>query len=266
VLIALRIPRKLWALFVVPLLSAYTLGTGGEPSAVRACIMGIVYVLGPTLGRKADAPSALALSAVLILAWSPSQLFEAGFVCSFAVVIGLIVLCPLFDRPLRKLCEPDPLRQQAESRRVVFLRWLGRQASALLALNLAAWIASTPLTAYYFGRFTPISLVSNFLVIPVSALALVAGCLSMLLGPCVSLAADVFNHANLFLMSVLVGSMQALLKIPGGSILIAPWPLWAVALWYVGVAAGVLWLRGGVIREYRSSVAGDGDPPSGVEC
>jgi ComEC/Rec2-related protein len=196
--------------------------------------------------------SALALAAIVILAWSPAQLFEAGFLCSFVVVIGLVLLCPVLERPLRRLYEPDPFRLQPEARGVVLLRRLGRQAGMLLALNVAAWLASTPLTALYFGRFTPISLLSNFIVIPVSSVVILTGCLSMLLGPCLAWFADVFNHANLFLIVVMVKGTEALMKIPGGSTLIGPLPPWPAAAWYAALAAWLLWRRGKMVDTSRA--------------
>ena len=71
---ACGIPRTRWILFVGPLLIAYTVMTGLQASAVRACIMALVFWSAPLLGRKADIYTALAASAVLLLAITPSPI------------------------------------------------------------------------------------------------------------------------------------------------------------------------------------------------
>jgi competence protein ComEC len=241
VLRALRISRILWVFFLAPLLAAYTVATGCEPSATRACIMAVAYFTAPCLGRRTDVLSALALAALIILAWSPAQVCAAGFLCSFVVVGGLVVLCPLLERPLRPLWSPDPLRAQPERWAARLLRAGGRGTAGLLALNAAAWLSSAPLTAYFFGRFTPVALLSNFVVIPLAFAAVLAGCLAVVLGACLAPAADLFNHANLLLARVLMAAAERLLRLPGGSIAVGPPPAWAVLGCYGLLAVWPLW-------------------------
>jgi len=63
--------RTYWVLFLGPLIVLYTVMTGLQPSAIRACVMGIAFWLAPLFGRKPDIFASLALSAVLILAFVP---------------------------------------------------------------------------------------------------------------------------------------------------------------------------------------------------
>jgi len=254
----LGVPRTRWILFLAPLLISYTFATGAKASAVRACMMAILYFSAPFAGRKSDSLSALALAALLIIAWSPLQLFQVGFILSFTVVVGIIVLYPLIHRGLERVIdklgiftgtgthgamplfwEHDPAQVQEERMPLKTLRRVIRHLSSLLALSCSAWLVSAPLTAYYFGRFSPIALFANVLVIPLAFLVVLAGCLSLVLGSCAALFADIFNHANLVLVNALVQSMKILSRIPGGSIKLAKPPLWRVVLWYAVLAMGV---------------------------
>jgi ComEC/Rec2-related protein len=237
VLRALRVSRVYWFLFLCPLLSAYTLATGSEASAVRACVMSLAFFVAPLLGRRADVLSGLALSAVLILAFAPPQLLTVGFICSFAVVIGLIVLCPLFDKAVGGLWQSDPWRLQPESRRTQAGRWVARAALSLLAMSLAAWVASTPLTACFFGRFSATSLPSNLMVVPISSLVILSGCLSLVFGPCIRVVAEIFNHASLGLVAVMTKWTAWMCHAPFGDMRIEPPPVWSVWLWYALIAA-----------------------------
>jgi ComEC/Rec2-related protein len=232
VLQAVRVPRTHWAVLVVPLLIGYTWATGARASAIRACVMGSVYVCAPLLQRKPDVICSLALSALVIVAAAPLQLIDVGFILSFVAVLGIVGLYPVFEQPLRPLWTPDPLRVAPVPRWTAALRAVARYVGSLVSVSCAAWFASTPLTALYFGRFIPVALLGNLLAVPVSFLVTVCGALSFVLGSCVPVLADLFNHANVALVFLMVRPMQVFSAIPGGSIRMDRVPLAAVLLWY----------------------------------
>jgi ComEC/Rec2-related protein len=240
---ALGVSRPHWAFLLVPFVVLYTVATGASASAVRACLMALVFFLAPLLGRKADSLAALAFSAVVLLILRPEDLADVGFILSFAAVIGLIALTPLIAAPLRRLWQPDPLRLQPEPGTRRFLRAAARHLGDLWAVSCAAWLVSTPLTAYFFGRFSPIALVSNLIVVPLSSLVLIAGALSVVLGSCVERLADIFNHANLFLVGVMLRLTELLSAVPWGSLTIPPPPAWAVWAWYAVLGGAVIAAR-----------------------
>ncbi len=239
VLGAFRISRVYWILFLAPLIVTYTVATGARASAVRACLMLITYFAAPLLHRKPDVFSALSLSAVLILAASPTQLLDRGFIFSFAVVTGIIVLYPHFERPMRRLWESDPLRVQAESKRMMLFKVLVKRICSLVAISCSAWLVSAPLTAFFFGRFSPIALVSNIVVVPLAFLIVLTGSLSLLLGSCLLLFANIFNHANVALVALLVRVVRLMARTPFGSVETGTVPLWGVVVWCVGLAVVV---------------------------
>jgi ComEC/Rec2-related protein len=247
VLGACRVSRIYWVLFLGPLLAAYTLATGARPSAVRACIMVVVYYLAPLLGRRADAPSALAFAGLATLAVAPRQLCDTGFIFSFSVVAGLIAFYPRFEGVLRGLWRPDPLRLGLEARWVEWLRGAGRYACSVTAVSCSAWLVSAPLTAHFFGRFAPAALLGNLLVIPLAFAIVLTGCLSLVSGALLPVLGEVFNGTNLALVWLLVRSMEWVEKVPFGSVRCGRFPLWGLLCWYA------------VLSLFHLATAGSGD-------
>lgn len=234
-LAALGLPRTRWVLLLGPLLILYTAMTGMQPSAVRACIMGIVYWTAPLIGRKPDIYTTLAVSAVIILAVHPGDLTNIGFILSFVAVLGLVLLCPVFLAPLRKCFQHDPLKLEPDPRWVEVLRGLWHIFADLLAVSTAAWLVTMPLTMWFFGNFSPIGLPCNLIVVPVSSLVIITGVLSLTLGACFPFLADLFNHANLALIGLMTETARFGAAIPYGSVTIPPPPLWTMLAFYAGL-------------------------------
>ena len=230
---SLGVARPYWVVLLGPLLVLYTAMTGLQPSAMRACVMGILYWLAPLLGRKPDLFSTLAASLILLLAVNPDDLVNVGFLLSYAAVIGLVLLSPLIARPLKRCLGRDPMKLEADPWWVEAGRSLGRGVADLIAVSIAAWFSTAPLTALFFGNLSLIGVVANLFIVPLSSLVIVTGVVSLLAGSLWLGLADLFNNANLALIMVMTGFTRWLAGIPGGCLQVAPPPLWAVILYYV---------------------------------
>jgi ComEC/Rec2-related protein len=241
-LAACSVPRRNWLLFVAPLLLAYTLMTGMKPSAVRACIMAMVFLGATALHRRADSYSSLAFAALALLAWSPAILMEASFVLSFSVVTGILLVFPHVEAMLRPLWAPDPFLAEPEQRRVRLGRWCGSKTAAMAAVSISAWLISAPLIGAYFGRVAPIAVVANIVVVPMAFLIVLAGSLSIVFGSLVGVVAEIFNHAALALSSLLLEGLRMLVMLPGGFVQVPYMPWWFMATWYGLIVAALLLL------------------------
>jgi len=237
--------RTYWVLFLGPLIVLYTVMTGLQPSAIRACVMGIAFWLAPLFGRKPDIFASLALSAVLILAFVPADLFNAGFVLSYVAVLGIVFFYQPFCAPLRRRLEPDPLRVQQESGWIRALRAAGGHVAELMAMSTACCLVTAPLSAWYFGTVSPISLIGNLIAVPLSGLVIVTGAISLVGGLVAVPLADLFNHANLVLVSLMAASMRLFARVPGGYFQVGVPPAWLVAVFYLALAVWRfrIWLR-----------------------
>ncbi len=243
VLQSYRIARVKWFLVLAPLLLIFTVTTGMSTSAMRGCLMAALCFLGPLLARRPDVPSALALAALIILVVNPLQLFDYGFLLSFTAVTGLIVLCPPILQWLTPKLAADPLRLQPER---VWIRTARHGLHALLLLwvsSLAAWLVTLPLVARWFNLISPIALLANLAVIPLVTLVLLTSCLALLGGALWPLIGEIFNFANVQLVSLLIAITDFLARVPGGHFFVRAPALLSLALWFGGLAAWVIWRR-----------------------
>jgi ComEC/Rec2-related protein len=222
---AFQVPRAWCGVVVIPLIWCYAGLTGWPASAVRATIMMTIVVLGWALRRPVDLMNSLFAAGLIILCWDPRQLFQAGFQLSFVIVFGIAVLLPaaralVYQRMLR----PDPfLPDTLRWRPPDWLAGAARYGADMLLLSWTAWLASIPLSAYYFHLFTPWSVPANFVVVPLTALTLMACAGSLLFGAWLPGVAILFNHAAWFYMkSIIVVSQWSSGWRPGSINMAAP--------------------------------------------
>ncbi|MCO6400137.1 MAG: ComEC/Rec2 family competence protein [Verrucomicrobia bacterium] len=227
-----------WPWVMAPLLLIYALSTGMAPSAIRACLMAVCFFFAYACWRQPDALSALALSALLILGADPSQLARPGFLLSYGVVAGLLILFPPVRAALHRwFVPPDPpatwLRQHLiEPVRPMLLDLFG--------VTLVAWLISTPLIALFFNLVSPVALVANLAVVPLAFLILFASCLALALGFIHPVLLESFNHAARFFSQCLFGIIDACDRIPASSFHVPTPSPWLVAALTLLIAAAVV--------------------------
>jgi competence protein ComEC len=197
--------RVTCAWVVLPLIWTYTGVTGWQASAIRSTIMSSVIIAGWCLRRPPNLLNSLMAAGLIILAWDPLQLFQAGFQLSFFVVLALALLTPALDKLRIRMLAPDPfLAPRFLTRR---WRWTNAGAHAVLAsfaVSLAAWAGSLPLIAHYFHLLTPITLLANMIVVPLSSGALACNLATLAIGPLLPSAGELFNNCAWLLMMLMV--------------------------------------------------------------
>ena len=80
----------------------YGVMTGGSVSTMRAVCMFLISTGAKITGRIYDLPTALAVSAMMILGESGAYLYNSGFLLSFSAVAGAGIVVPAFTRTLEK--------------------------------------------------------------------------------------------------------------------------------------------------------------------
>jgi competence protein ComEC len=146
---------------------AFALLTGLSTSVVRSAFMISIYALLSLGYRERMSVNTLAFVAVVLLIINPMAIYDLGFQLSFLAVLGILLIHPLINN----LVAADVQQQH---------RWLS-SAWGLVTVSIAAQIATAPLVAYQFGRFSTWFLLSNFIVIPMSWLLLNVALLSIVL-------------------------------------------------------------------------------------
>ena len=216
VLRVVRIPRHWCGVVVIPLIWFYTGATGWQPSAIRSVIMMTVIIGGWSLNRPGDLLNSLAVAGLIILVWQPQQLFQASFQLSFFVVLSIALLMPPLQKFGDKLLAHDPLLPREVLPR--WRRWLETPLRWLMlsfATSLAAWLGSLPLTAYYFHLFSPVTLLANLVIVPLSSAALACNLGGLLCGDWLPWVGELFNHAAWFWMLLMVKLSHWSTTLPG---------------------------------------------------
>ena len=231
------VSRRVRILVAGPLLVFFVLMTGARASAVRACVMAIMYGSAGLFWRRPDARTAFAVAAVLILAVDPTQLLAPGFQLSFSVVFGLLVLTPRLIDLFTRVLAPESVRLKRPGGFARMVWRVKNYGINVLAVSVSAWLVSAPLTAYYFNLFTPIALVGNLIVVPAAFLIMLNGVLALLPGALHPVVAEVFNHGNRVLLDALLWVMTKLTACPWGHSNIQNPSLVLILAWYVFLAA-----------------------------
>jgi competence protein ComEC len=146
--------------------AAYTVISGAGPAAIRAGIMGILLIIAPRLGRVYNIYTALAATAVIMSAFDPYVLWDAGFLLSFFGTLGIILLTPSFRYMLRPL-DHFPF---------------GSQIAEISAVTFAAQVGTIPIIALTFNQVSFIAPITNILTVPLLEILIFVGLLICITG------------------------------------------------------------------------------------
>lgn len=157
-----RVGFGIWpaGIFSLAVMLQYGMLTGGSVSTMRAVIMFLIAMGARITGRIYDMPSAVSVTAMMILAESPAYLLDSGFLLSFGCVLGI---CEASDR----ICALSGAK-----RRVTKAFW-GSVALQLMTL---------PVMLKFFGEVSLAGLVLNLAVLPSVGVVLAGGVAAMLVG------------------------------------------------------------------------------------
>lgn len=196
----------------------YAFLTGWSSASVRAALMITVVLSSGLLQRRGNLLNSLGISALLILIWDPQQLFHPGFQLSFTVMLGLGLLESRSQFFIYSLSSPDPFIPRIFlSRSQRFVWKFKSKFLQLFSSSGAAFLSSTPLTLYYFNLLTPISLLANFILIPLSILILWISSFSILSHALGATAlGNLCNACNYIVSKACLSSAEWFSSIPGG--------------------------------------------------
>ena len=139
-----------WRWYVLPLVLAclwgYVLIAGMPVSLVRAAIMLSVFTIVSLMQYGTDPLHPLALSAIIILLTTPTELLSVSFQLSFAAVFFLLALW-------------SPLEERFPE-----LSW----AKRMLAVSCVAGLGTMPLVVYYFHSLPLLGPLLSLVLIPLT--------------------------------------------------------------------------------------------------
>ena len=176
------------AVISVLCMAAYVFLVGNPPSAVRAFIMFAMGLLAGYWKRTLDTPTALSLSAAIILMGNPFYIGQSSFLLSFLAILAIAVFQPALKECLA-LINPYhfPLSRLLDSRRAWRLRHLDPQkvtggchellkkAGNGLQSSFSVWIVTLPVQLFFFSEVSLFGIFFNPLIIPLMGVILLLG-------------------------------------------------------------------------------------------
>ena len=150
---------------------------GMAPAIVRAVVMFSFVSVGKFLHRNTNIFHTLLASAVIILLWKPSFLFDVGFQLSYIALFFILWVHPIFSnfwKPKNKIKN---------------YFW------EILTVSFAAQIGTFPLSLYYFHQFPSLFFITNLLVLPLLSVVMIYGVIITILAA--------FDITNFYLSKIL---------------------------------------------------------------
>ncbi len=186
--------RPLAFAWVIGATLTYALLVGLAPSVARSAAMTVAACLAGLRDRPVRPANVLSLAALATLALNPSYLFDVGCQLSF-LAVGAIVwgVQPandwvgfLYARLTFRIRGPEsPLDALERAARPWWRALPGRLGGGVaegLMLSLVVWLAALPLVWLRFHLVSPIGVLLNVPLIPITSLALLAAGLTLALG------------------------------------------------------------------------------------
>lgn len=208
----LKISYRRIAIFCIPVIIIYAFIAGGQPSIMRASIMGLVVILGLIIEREPDLLTSLFGAAFLLLIINPLQLYDAGFQLSFATVLSIVYFTP----PLRKILRFIPSAGLRDC----------------LSVSLAAQLGIGPVVITYFNQLSLISVIANLLIFLFTGFSLILGVIMILLYSLLPFAGVILSRIVGVLLDYIIFIVTLLSKVPFASVNLGTPPPALIFLYY----------------------------------
>jgi competence protein ComEC len=211
------VPDRWASLATIIIIACYWTVSGGRSSAGRACLVGIIFLLGRVFYKRPNTINSLAFAAFVLLVAVPTELYAAGFQLTFAAAFCIALLYGPLVRLLRRLGRIAPVP----------------------AVSLAAQMGVLPLTAFYFKTITLHSFITTTLLVPAVSLIIILGFLFLMIAAVFPPAAQAAAWVISTILEMTLNAARLFDVILPFWIRIPPPHLWLVAVYFAALA---LWL------------------------
>jgi competence protein ComEC len=205
---AFGLSHRMTSLWVIVATVAYTLLTDCRPPVMRATTLVCLFCLAKLFYRRPAYFNAMAIAVVALLLWNPSDLFDVGAQLSFLAVLGVLWGARLM-RPIA--AAPTVYDLLGNATQAGWMRESGGRVWGVVKegylISLAVFFFSAPLIAARFHLVSPIGVVINVVLAPLSTLVLWCGYVHLAVGlllPWISAAPAWFFDLGLRALLVLV--------------------------------------------------------------
>ncbi len=151
--------RKSRLVITIIITLGYMFFTGLSPSVVRASILVVTMMIAHIFYRKTDTGNSLCIAASITLLLRPADLFHVGFLLSYLTVLTVSVASSEILPSLRTRC--------------TILNYI----ISIAVISTVASLATAAATAYYFNTVSPLSVLSNVILMPLFPILMAICCI-----------------------------------------------------------------------------------------
>ncbi|MDX2038237.1 MAG: ComEC/Rec2 family competence protein [Isosphaeraceae bacterium] len=228
---------------VMLVVTGYCVLVGPAPSVVRSLTMTILACLAGLRRREVDRVQVFVLAWLLTVAFDPANVFDTGCLLSFLAVGSIVWAAPRIVAAVEgRFLAGDALVEDMRFPVVLLHRLvLGPLRGVLegLVVSLVVWSICWPLVAHRFHMSSPLGILLNLPLIPLTSLALFAAFATLVFTPISSALAAPFGA----LTTALLGWTEAIVRWGAerkwGAWFLAGPPEWWVVGFYL--ALGWVW-------------------------
>lgn len=145
---------------------AFLFITGFSVSACRSVFMLYSVYLNYLLYEENDSLTSLFVSVVLIVLISPFSIMDLGLWMSFLATLGLLTAYPIFEGKI-----PYPRKKKGIVKRLLLI---GRASLLVAVMTVIANMYLLPITWYFFGELSVVSVICNILLSPIATIFLIS--------------------------------------------------------------------------------------------
>ncbi|MGR6835393.1 DNA internalization-related competence protein ComEC/Rec2 [Syntrophomonas erecta] len=183
-------------------------------SVTRATIMASLALLAIYSGRQSHLLNSLGIAGIIIILINPRAIFQISFQLSFLATLGLVYLFPLLKQ---------------------VRTWPYPRLVDLALIPICAQLAVTPVVAWYFNLFSPISLISNILITYLAGGAVICGFVALAAAGIIPLLATLILYPASWCIGIIIYLVNGLVKIPGAFLWVATPGIILLILYYAGI-------------------------------
>lgn len=217
--------RKWSAILTILVIGFYVVLVGGGASVVRAGIMGTLSMIALQFGRRNQALTTLAASALFMSIIHPYILWDVSFQLSFAATLGLL----LYAQPMQAALSAFLARYWQPASVDKFVA----PFSEYFLLTFAAQITTLPVIIYHFGRLSVVSFIANPLILPAQPAVMLLSGLAVLLSRLYMPLGQVFAWMAWPLAAYTIRVVEFFNGFPGGVLNLGSFSLLAAILLYL---------------------------------
>lgn len=153
------LPNQLWArwtklITLLLLVWSYTLIAHAGPSVVRASLFFSTLLIGRFFHLNIFSLNTISIGIMLVLLYNSQIITGIGLQLSYVAVVGI----HFFYKPLLQLLPMD--------NQLLKIAWSN------LSISIAAQLTTLPIILYYFHTSSSLSIIGNFLFVPISSILL----------------------------------------------------------------------------------------------